>query len=184
VTKTHISMNDLSQIEKDIWDWITGYIETPHSFYDHKFPPCPYAKAARLKKLVDVQVYSSGSCFDFVTKATENIISNATINTRILVFPYYVRWFYFVKWSIKKLNKKVIPKDYYLQYGRAIKTQSKFKGLFVNKPYFIVIINKVSDVVAGHQALINTDYYRNWTPGHYHDVVVRRQKMFDRYKGN
>lgn len=176
-------MNNKSIIEKDIWDWVTGYLESPHSFYNYKFPPCPFAKAARLKKLVDVRVYSGSGCIKFINQETEDLISDQNVNTRILVFPHYIRWFYFVKWFVKRLNKKVIPKDYYLQYGKAIKTESKFGGLFKNKSYFIVIINKVSDVVSGHQALLNTDYYKDWSTEHYHDVVTRRQEMFERFKG-
>ena len=73
-------------------------------------------------------------------------------------------------------------KDYYSQYGFALNTKSQYPGLFNSGPYFIVIINKLSDVLSGHQALLNTDYYKPWANHHYDAVVNRRQKMYEKYK--
>jgi hypothetical protein len=172
-------MNEHS-IEQDIWHWVENYIEKPHAFYNYKFPPCPFARAARLKKLLDVKVYTSGSLNQFIATQTQDLIKS-DLNTRILVFPHYVRWFYWTKWAIKQLNKTTIPQDYYLQYGRAVGSHSQYPGLFSQRPYFVVIINKLSDVMEGHQMLAKTDYYSNWSHDHYRDVVVRRQKTFEKY---
>jgi hypothetical protein len=170
-----------NEIEQDIWDWIINYLEAPHAFYNYKFPPCPYARAARVKNLIDVKVYETGSINLFIENCTHDLIESTGLNTRILVFPHYVRWFYLTKWFVQRLNRQTVPKDYYLQYGRAIRTESKYIGWFSNKPYFIVIVNKLSDVLKGHQDLLKTDYYNNWSQQHYKDVVIRRQKMFDKY---
>jgi hypothetical protein len=40
-----------------------------------------------------------------------------------------------------------------------------------------VIINKVSDVIQAQGALAHTDYYKNWTEQHYHNVVVKRDRI-------
>jgi hypothetical protein len=171
-----------NKIEKDIWDWITNFIEVNHKFYNYKFPPCPYAKSARLKGLVNVTAYTGGSKFEFIDQQTKQFLSDNKYHVQIFVFPSYLRWFFHVRWKIHRLNKQLITKDYYAQYGWAKPTQSQYPGLFGSLPYFIVIINKLSDVLDGHNSLLTTDYYAQWGTSHYKNVVVRRNDMFKKHK--
>lgn len=169
------------KIEQDIWDWIKEYIEVNHKFYDYKFPPCPYAKSARLNGLVDVRAYSYGSVFGFVkTQAAINAENNKHSVT-VLVLPPRVSLYPWFSWFIKNLNKKLIPQDYYAQFGTALKTNSQYDGLFNDGEYSIVIINKLSEILSGHQSLLKTDYYKPWAPHHYEAVVERRQQMNEQY---
>jgi hypothetical protein len=167
------------QIETDIWDWLQNYIEVDHKFYDYKFPPCPYAKSARLRGLVTVTAYKSGSINQFIRENTAGLISEGKHNVGIMVFPASTRWRFWNQWYMKWLNRRLIPQDFYIQYGMAVTTTSKYPG--ESAPYFIAIVNKLSDVLAGHQALLNTKYYQNWSDFHYNDVVVRRQRMYEKY---
>lgn len=164
------------QIKQDIWDWITGYIEVNNEFYDYKFPPCPYAKSARLKGLVDVSVYMSGNPYAFAKKQVADLITEKKFNVRIMAFPYWMRWLYPLHWALRKLNQRLIGNDFYIQYGKIVDV--------VDRSYFIVIVNKLSDVLAGQTLLNKTDYYKNWSTKHYQAVVTRRQEAFDKYKGN
>lgn len=177
-------MTHLSTCEQDIYEWIVNYIEADHPFYNYKFPPCPFAKAARLSNLLSIKSYTSGSVNNFITDNVQTLIADKKHNVCIMVFPTYVKWFLPVRWLVKKLNSKLISQDYYLQYGMAVKTQSKYLGLFSGQPYFIIIINKLSDVLNGHTGLLNTDYYQAWTARHYDAVVTRREKMYLKYKGH
>lgn len=43
------------QLEKDILEWITGFVEVPHPALGG-FPPCPYARKARLDNAYEVRV--------------------------------------------------------------------------------------------------------------------------------
>lgn len=165
------------RIELDIWQWITVFVEQNHKFYDYKFPPCPYARQARLKGLVDVHAYS-GNPFKFTTDQIDDLIEHKKFNVRVLAFPYWMRWNYLLRWQITRRNRRLVKDDYYAQFGAATTTRSQYPGPFKNKPYFIVIINKVSDVIQAQAALERTDYYKNWTPEHYHNVVVKRNKVF------
>ena len=44
---------DLEQIKLDIESWIVNFLEVPHPALGN-FPPCPYARAARLKKSYEI----------------------------------------------------------------------------------------------------------------------------------
>ena len=166
-------MNDSA--EKDIWNWITNYIEVNNEFYDYKFPPCPYAKSARLKGLVDVQAYTSGNPYTFVKNQLDDLVEHKKFNIRVMVFPYWMRWLYPLHWALQKLNKTAIANEFYIQYGRVTDQ--------VSQPYFIVIANNLPDVLAAHDTLKKTNYYNNWSDKHYNEVVIRRQHAYDKHKG-
>jgi hypothetical protein len=165
------------QVESDIWRWIIEFVEQNHRFYDYKFPPCPYARQARLKGLVDVQVYQQNPR-QFVRDQIDNLVQHKDVNVRVLAFPYWMRWNYLLRWQITRRNRSLVKSDYYAQFGAAITTKSCYPGWFKNRPYFIVIINKVSDVIQAQAALERTDYYQNWTARHYHNVVTKRNRIF------
>jgi len=165
------------QVKSDILRWITEFVEVNHKFYDYKFPPCPYARQARLKGLVDIHAYEQNP-IKFTHDQIDDLVQHRDFNVRVLAFPYWMRWNYLLRWQITQRNRSLVKHDYYAQFGAAISTQSCYPGLFKNKPYFIVIINKVSDVVAAQAALERTDYYNKWTKKHYHNVVVKRNRVF------
>jgi len=172
----------INEIEQDIWQWIEQYVETEHKFYDYKFPPCPYAKSARLRGLVDVVAHESGNIKKFISEQVNDLIGGKKFNVRVLVFAPRYKYLYGFKKFINKVNLEIVPLDFYAQYGTALRTASRYTGLLNKGPYSIVIVNKLSDVLAGHQALLNTDYYKPWAKHHYDAVVVRRQQMYEKYK--
>lgn len=44
---------DIEQVKKDIESWIVNFVEVPHPALGG-FPPCPYARSARLKRSYEV----------------------------------------------------------------------------------------------------------------------------------
>jgi len=169
-------------VETDIWDWIKNYIEVPNKFYDYKFAICPYAKSARLKGVVSVKAYEQGNIKEFITDSVRNLISDLKHDIVVIAMPPRKRFTLGIRRLIKKLNIEIIPQGYYCQYGTAIKTKSKYPGLFNNGKYFVVLVNKLEPVLDGHRALLKTDYYNPWSKQHYNSVVLRRQEMHDKYK--
>ena len=170
------------QVENDIRDWIINFIEVNHKFYNYKFPPCPYARAARLKGQLDISVYESGNKLEFINNQIDQLITLPNLKTRVIVFPPSIKYYFWLPLMIRQINKRIIGSDYYAQYGTAINTQSAYGGLLKNKPYRIVIVNKLSDVLEGHSALLKTDYYQPWAQHHYRTVVTVRQKLYDKFK--
>jgi hypothetical protein len=177
-------MHSKTKIESDIWDWIKNYLEVDHEFYDYKFSPCPYARGARLKNQIDVVAWEGGSLIDFISFQSNKLIEEKKFNVCVMVFPTRVKYFFWLTWAINRLNRNIISKDFYAQYGIALKTKSKYFD-FVMGPYFIVIVNRLSDVLSGFRSLSNTGYYKPWEKHHYDAVVTRRQHLYEKYrKGN
>lgn len=167
-------------IKQDIYDWVVSFIETNHEFYNHKFPPCPFAKSARLKGMMDIQVWQKGNYKKFVKHYATDMHNNTNFTVRILVFPHSMKYRFWMKNTVAKLNTEIAGLDLYAQIGSAIKTTSKYPGILETGPYGIVIINRLSDILSGHQSLLKTDYYKSWSPEHYNAVVTRRQEIADK----
>ena len=164
-----------TETEKDIWDWITNFIEVNNEFYDYKFPPCPYAKAARLNGLVDVKTYDRGNPYSFVKNQVDDLLKQQKFSVRVIAFPHWMRWLYPLHWAIQRLNQKAIGQDCYIQYGKIVD--------IVKHSHFIVIVNNLTGVLSAHSSLRQTDYYNNWSDKHYYEVVVRRQHAYEKHKG-
>jgi hypothetical protein len=177
MTRSYTSNMLAQQVTADIWAWIKNFVEQNHRFYDHRFPPCPYARAARLQGLVDVHA-CTGNAYKWTHTQIDNLVANKQYHVRVLAFPYWQRWNYLLRWSITRRNSSLVRSDYYAQFGAAVSTHSVYPGVFRGRPYFVVIINKVSDVVQAQASLARTDYYQNWTEQHYHNVVVKRSRVF------
>jgi len=170
------------QVQAAIWDWIKNYVEVDNKFYDYKFAVCPYAKAARLKGIVDVQAWNEGSIKKFIADNIRRLVADPKLEICVLAMPPRTKWHWGIKRLINKLNQEVIPQGYYVQYGQAIKNSSIYPGLFNGGKYFVVLVNRLDPVLDGHRALLKTSYYKPWSKKHYTAVVTRRQEQYEKYK--
>lgn len=74
-------MLNLEQVTKDIADWIVNFVEVPHPALGG-FPPCPYARNARLKNSYQVFV-GSDPYFDL-----KNIARHGMGNREVIIYAY------------------------------------------------------------------------------------------------
>jgi hypothetical protein len=131
--------------------------------------------------MMDIQVWQQGSYYRFAEQWALDMQSNSNYTVRILVFPHRMKYHFWMKKQIANLNKKIVAKDLYAQIGSAIKTHSQYPGMLEQGPYGIVIINRLSDILNGHQSLLKTDYYKSWSAEHYDAVVTRRQNIAGKF---
>lgn len=158
--------------KQEILEWVENFIEVNHEFYNYKFSPCPYARSARLAGLLNIVVADNESITDFVNDNIQTVISDSKHTVTILVLPPRAKYYFWIKWWLQYLNRRLVTVNYYAQYGIARVTDSE---------HHIIIINKLDDILSGHDSLVKTNYYNNWTTQHYNAVVTRRQQIKDKY---
>jgi len=163
-------------IEKDIWAWMTDYLEVNHEFYDYKFSPCPFAYKARMSGNVEVIVWETGSYKSLINQQ----LLNPDKKIKVIVFPPNFKYAWLTRYYVKNLNKKLVAQDRFIQCGNAVDTVSKYKDLGGN--YTVVIINNLSELILGHEALKNTSYYDNWSKKHYYNIVTERQNIKEKHE--
>jgi len=170
------------QVEQDIWSWAKDFVEVPNEFHDFKFPVCPFARSARLKNQVNVTAYESGGARAFIQNAVDTVTKEKKYVVNIFALPAIYRWCWYLKRWTKSLNSQTIPNGYYVQWGTAITTKSRYPGWFKNQPYVLVAITDVEQMLSASASLMKTDYYKAWSIEHYKEVVDYRQKTYNKFK--
>jgi len=72
---------NLDQVKQDIEQWIVNFVEVPHPALGG-FPPCPYARSARLKNSYDVFI-GSDPYYDLKNRARHGLG-----NKEVIVYVY------------------------------------------------------------------------------------------------
>lgn len=173
-----MSLHD--QIEQDVVTWIDTFIATPNAFYDGKFAPCPYARGAITAGTVDVAAWRAGDPRLFIKEQAFNMRDMGKIQTRVLIFPPRVQSSLGISEYVDTLNMELISDNIFLNTGVAKSTKSLYSGSG-DKPYFMVVVNTLSEVLRGAKSLQKTKFYANWPAPHYQLVVERRASMAERY---
>lgn len=157
-------------------------MEAKSKFHDFKFAPCPFAKQARISGELTYDIFVKGDMKKFISDNIDRLIKHPKHEVMLMVFPPRKKWTIGLKRFFGRTNADAIPRGYYAQFGTAVGTESRYPGFLNNGRYFIVIVNKLEPVLSGHEALRKSGYYKNWKKSHYDDVVVRRQKLYEKYK--
>ena len=92
-----------NKIETDIKNWLINYVEINHEFYNYKFPPCPYARDARINVKVDICAWNHENIKSFITSQTQDLMNDKKFTVKIMVFPAKMRWYFHIHYFIKKL---------------------------------------------------------------------------------
>ena len=173
-------MSLYEQIERDVVTWIDQFIATPNEFYHGKFAPCPYARGAITAGTVDVAVWRAGDPRLFIKEQALAMRGSGNIQTRVIVFPPRVQSSLGISEYVDTLNMELIADNIFLNTGVTKSIPSRYPGSG-DKPYFMVVVNTLSEVLRGAKSLQKTKFYANWPAPHYRLVVERRASMAERY---
>ncbi len=174
-------MSTQQEIEQDLWDWIHNFVVVPNAFYQHKFAPCPYARAALMEETVDVAAWQSGDARAFIREKSIEMRDTPKLTTRVMAFPPRMQWAWGISEYVETLNATLIPDNVFLNTGVAKTTVSRYAGSS-GAPYFIVVANSLDAVLKGAQSLKRSAYYKDWPPEHVEIVVERRARLARRYQ--
>ncbi len=103
------------------------------------------------------------------------------MTTRVMTFPPKTRFARGINDYVESLNTELISSNVFLNTGVTKTMSSRYPRSRGEEPYFIVIANSLSAVLSGSEALMSTDYYKDWPAAHYAHVVERRARMAKRY---
>ena len=105
---------DTAQTTSDIEQWIVNFVEVPHPALGG-WPPCPYAKKARLERDFEVRL-GMDPYFDLV-----NLSKDGLGGKSVVIYVYNpVEWNYEqFSFSLKEANENYLLKQDILEIGRA-----------------------------------------------------------------
>jgi len=149
---------DIDQVKQDIEKWITDFVEVPHPALGG-FPPCPYARSARLKQSYDIFI-GSDPYFDLKNRARYGM------GTReVVVYAYDP-----VEWprdlfasSLDQANRDFLLAADILALEDHPDDQEIVNGICMNQgTYALALVQSLSDLDTKAQLMATKGFYDSW----------------------
>lgn len=151
-------MLDLNQVKQDIESWIANFVEVPHPALGG-WPPCPYAKKARLEKDFAVKI-GMDPYFDLVNLSRDGLSGKS-----VVIYVYDpVEWSYeqFAH-SLKSANENYLLKQDILALEDHPADPEIVNGISMNQgTYALAMCQSVSDLNARARHMASKGFYDTW----------------------
>ena len=164
-------MLNIDQVKKDIEHWIQNFVEVPHPALGG-FPPCPYARSARLKNSYEVFV-GSDPYFDLKNRARYGMG-----NKEVIVYAYDP-----VEWprelfasSLVQANQEFLLDADILVLEDHPADQEMVNGICMNQgTYALALVQSLSDLNIKAQQMAAKGFYDSW-PNNYLTALFQHRK--------
>ena len=160
-------------IKEDIISWAIDHVEKTGD----KFPICPYAKQARLRKQVKILVVDDHK--DFLRQVTEQagVLFEERLKLIILACSDMEMTSDELHDYIHALNHVYVPLNTYLMASYPEDEQEEFmEGDWEpDNEFFMVLIQPFKELEDASAHLEKIGYYNNWSQEYYTDTVLKRQ---------
>lgn len=162
---------DLAQVKQDITDWIINFVEVPHPALGG-WPPCPYARAARLKQSYEV-VLGNDPWLDLRCRALEGLQDR-----EVWIYVYDPN-----KWSHKILSESIeyancnflIDKDIIALEDHPDDVED-VNGVIMNQgKYALALVQSLSDLNAKARTMAGKGFYNSWPESYLKGLFQHRQ---------
>lgn len=162
---------DLEQVKKDIESWIVNFVEVPHPALGG-FPPCPYARSARLKQSYDVFL-GMDPYYDLKNRARWGMGDR-----EVIIYAYDPQ-----EWphplfaaSIESANHEHLLRADILALEDHPNDEENVNGVIMNQgTYALVLVQSLSDLNARARLIAAKGFYNSW-PENYLQALFRHRE--------
>jgi hypothetical protein len=161
-------MLDLNQVKQDIKHWVETFVEVPHPALGG-WPPCPYAKKARLEQDFDVRI-GMDPYFDLVNLARDSLGSKSVV---IFVYDPSLWPYEQFSFSLKVANENYLLAKDILALEDHPADPEIVNGVSMNQgTYAMAICQSVSDLNIKAHHMASKGFYNTW-PEDYLQALFR-----------
>ena len=164
-------MLNLEQVTKDIADWIVNFVEVPHPALGG-FPPCPYARGARLKNSYQVFI-GSDPYFDLKNRARHGMGDR-----EVIVYAYDpAEWPHeLFAASLDHANRDFLLTADILALEDHPGDPEIVNGICMNQgTYALALVQSLSDLDAKARLMAAKGFYDSW-PEDYLTALFQHRK--------
>lgn len=164
-------MLNLNQVKQNIEHWIETFVEVPHPALGG-WPPCPYAKKARLEQDFDVRI-GMDPYFDLV-----NLSRDGLGNKSVVIFVYDpIEWPYEqFAFSLRVANENYLLKQDILALEDHPADSEIVNGVTMNQgTYAMAMCQSLSDLNNKAQHMASKGFYNSW-PEEYLQALFQHRR--------
>ena len=151
-------MLDLTTVQADIEQWITDFVEVPHPALGG-WPPCPYAKKARLERDFDIRL-GMDPYFDLVNLSMDGLGGKS-----VIIYVYDASYWNYdqFSFSLRCANLDYLLKKDILALEDHPADPEIVNGVCMNQgTYAMAICQSVSDLNAKARHMASKGFYDTW----------------------
>ena len=162
---------NIETVTQDIEHWIVNFVEVPHPALGG-WPPCPYARSARMKKSYDVRV-GVDPYFDLKNQARWGMG-----NQEVIIYAYDpAEWPYeLFSNSLKNANNEHLIKADIIALEDHPTDVEMVNGVCMNQgTYALALVQSLSDLNVKAQTIATKGFYHNWPEDYLQGLFEHRQ---------
>jgi len=162
---------DAEQVRQDILAWVENFVERPHPALGG-WPPCPYARSARLKNTVEIFL-GSDPYYDLKNRSRWGMGKY-----EVIVYAYDpAEWSYeLFSSSIDQANKEFLVTNDLLALEDHPSDPEIVNGVCMNQgQYALALVQSLSDLDARAKLIANKGFYDTW-PEEYLKPLFKHRK--------
>ena len=151
-------MLDIEKVKQDIEQWIVNFCEVPHPALGN-FPPCPYARSARLKRSYDVFL-GVDPYYDLKNRARYGMG-----NKEVIIYVYDpVEWPHeLFASSLDNANREFLLDADILALEDHPADIEDVNGVIMNQgTYALALVQSLSDLNAKAKLVARKGFYDSW----------------------
>jgi hypothetical protein len=162
---------ELEQVKQDIEHWIENFVEVPHPALGG-FPPCPFARQARIKRTFEVYL-GSDPYYDLKNRARWGMG-----NREVIIYAYDpVEWPYkLFSTSIESANTEHLSRADILALEDHPADVENVNGVIMNQgKYALALVQSLSDLNAKARQMAAKGFYHGWPEEYLQGLFHHRQ---------
>jgi hypothetical protein len=162
---------NLETVKQDIENWIVNFVEVPHPALGG-FPPCPYARSARLKRSYQVFL-GTDPYYDLKHRARHGIG-----NSEVIIYAYDpAEWSHeLFASSLGQANQEFLLSADLLALEDHPHDVEIVNGVCMNQgTYALALVQSVSDLNAKARLMANKGFYDTWPEEYLQALFQHRQ---------
>lgn len=162
---------DLEQVKKDIESWIVNFVEVPHPALGN-FPPCPYARSARLKQSYDVFL-GNDPYYDLKNRARWGMGDR-----EVIIYVYDPQEWPHPLFSagIESANQEHLLRADILALEDHPDDEENVNGVIMNQgTYALALVQSLSDLNDKARLMARKGFYDSW-PEEYLQALFRHRE--------
>lgn len=164
------------EAKQDILNWLKDFVEKPNSLLNG-WPPCPYAKEARLKNRVHIHIGTQASLHSDLVNFVGKIQKSEFEVIILALLPGDLMSVAATKKLVANFRQQWAPQDIYLLKDHPEDTEITNSVRMNQGTYQLFFLQKLSSLEKASADLQKNGYYHSWDPEYLKRVVQTRQEF-------